>query len=380
MGGEELLQLISSGDQDAFIAAWNKASGQDKDRFSDLMYSTISSTGATPAQSKEAYRKILRDQSTADTFTSALKTGVGLTQVIAGFFEKGKVERPVDPPITAKNTNLAALQGIATSKATGNDPNNMELFESKLASGQAIDSANARATGTVGQYTGNIQGASARRDKATREFINDEDRRQMGWMGQAGSLTAQSIREDQNQFEQMMQQFSARMQEYAASKNNLQAQINSGVGNVFAGLEEGSKAFPYFKGSAPGSQMGESAPFEGMPSGPFDGESYDYSKTGSFNPSGANNLSIEGTTAVPIEKSNIGKVDMSLFPKATQSTPSSVKPTKYDGIMAMAGVIPDEKVVRGFQEQAIQSGFDIPIMELGSFGPNTKKFLESLNY
>lgn len=208
-----------------------------------LVADMIEGTSGKPVSGSQ--RDIIKKTIMGKAGLAAIQAGAGIMQVLGANSKLKDLVPPKQPDDLKKNPQLSTLLSQQLSKAAQGDPQVRKSFEEGLAEQTAIANERAKSSGTIGQYTGNLQGNALRELRALRDFATDEANRKRQDTSLAGQLVQQSINEDFRIQDDKFRKYRVDNLNYLSSLNALQGQKNSGFNNLFVGLQNASEVFPY---------------------------------------------------------------------------------------------------------------------------------------
>lgn len=172
------------------------------------------------------------------------KVGVGLIQAITGVNKKNKLVAPKVPREYQKNPILQAELTKAVYSASTPDPEQRRFYESKIAEAQAIADSRAQISGQAGRFVANSQANARNRNNDLLNLRQVENAEQRQDQSRLDSLVSRSISEDQFIQSERRSNFNIENNRFNAAGASAQNQINSGVSNAFAGLNDLANTLP----------------------------------------------------------------------------------------------------------------------------------------
>lgn len=202
----------------------------------------------------EDTQKVIKSTLAANMTLGALKAGAGIFQIIDANIRKKGLEPPKFPQLQPKNSRLSNRLADAQSRAEQGDPEIRAQFEKDMAHLDAIYDKRAQTTGNAGRYQSSVQANALQQSRQAGKFAADESQRRAGYRGELDSLIGMDINEDRYRQNERWRQFDVLNRRYEDSLNALQNQSNSGVQNLFAGLDDiaaNVPSLPLLKGNEP---------------------------------------------------------------------------------------------------------------------------------
>lgn len=198
----------------------------------------------------EEQRKAIKGAVASNMTLGTLKAGAGIFQIVDASLKKKNLDAPDFPELQAKNTRLSNRIADAQVRAEQGDPAIRAQFEKDMAFLESLYNERAKSSGNAGQYLSNVQGNALRQERKLGQFAAEEANRRGRYRGELDSLIGMDIRENNRLHNEKWRQFDVLNNRYERSLANLNAQSNSGVENLFVGLDQlaaGGRVLPFLE-------------------------------------------------------------------------------------------------------------------------------------